>query len=347
MSPDWLGTRITVVAMAIAAPIYFFILVAALPIRLAPTGQPFFDAAFNYAMVPSVFSVTWVALIYLNRYRLANTIHIMHSTMISVPLRWRIFYGLNAAFVMMFFILPVVTAPVAVIGGIALAATTYRELLRGRLGLGPAASVLAALVALALCVLPGYIALSFIPEYLAIWNTMITAWTDTWILVASGIAQCLVNALTFCSPIHFVYFGAQQFEKGVFGEVYTDTPSRGIRLLEATIFVVLLVLYLPPVSTPVGVLPFLNMRWLFATYISWASLLVVGIMTIVKRLTHVVNDTTMGGATNTVVVTLFLIVEIFFKTNLLVVTLIIWLAFAVFALVTFLSLAQASPREMY
>ncbi len=347
MSPDWLATRVTVVAMAVAAPVYFFALVWSLPFALTPLGVPLWDWMFTFIVVPSVFSITWVVLIFLNRYRLANTVHIMHSTMVSVPLRWRVFYGLNAAFVMMFFILPVVTAPVAVIGGLALAGATTHRLLRGRSGRGSVIGLFYVLLAVVLVVLPAYIVWSFVPRYIVIWNTMITAWTDAWIGIANGIAQCLVNSLSLCSPIHFIYFSAQQYEQGVFGEVYSEKPAHAIRALEGLLFVVFLILYLPPMITPLGTLPLLDMRWLFTNYINWASLGVVAIMTLVKRLTHVVNDTTIGGATNTLVVSMFLLVEIFFKTNLLVVTLVIWLAFLIFALVTLLSLAQASPREMY
>ncbi|MHA2016181.1 MAG: hypothetical protein ACTSUH_10615 [Candidatus Thorarchaeota archaeon] len=348
MSPDWLMTRVVVVTMALAVPVYFFALMFLLPFQITPFGDPFLDWLFNYLLVPSVFSTTWVALIYLNRYRLANTVHLMRETTTSVPLRWRVFYGLNAAFVMVFFVLPVATAPVAVIGGLALAGTVFYRTAVGKLGLGRLAAAATVIVAVALCILPAYIMLAFIPRYLEIWNAMLSSWSSFWFGVVYGVAQCLVNALSLGAPIHFLYYGAQQYERGVYGDILTEIPTTRIRLAEGLLFLVFLILYLPPIPTPLGEMWwFMNMPWLFTTYINWISLAVVVIMLIIRRVLGVKDKSTMGGAANIAIVAMFLLVEIFFKTNLLVVTLVIWLAFGVFAAVVAANFMRASSREMY
>ncbi len=70
-------------------------------------------------------------------------------------------------------------------------------------------------------------------------------------------------------------------------------------------------------------------------------------MILVRFRLGVQDNSTLGGPSNILVVGMFLIVELFFKTNLLLITLIIWLAFLIFAVVSLASFARASPREMY
>jgi hypothetical protein len=162
-----------------------------------------------------------------------------------------------------------------------------------------------------------------------------------------GFAQCLVNALSFGAPIYFIYFGASEYDKGLYGEVYTKTPTKWIRIGEFILFSVFLILYLPPIPTPLGTIPFLDQSWMFTNFINWASLSIVAIMYIVKFALKVTNDTTIGGVSNLFVIGLFLTVELFFKTNLLLITGIIWLAFLVYGGLSAVSFLRASSREIY
>jgi hypothetical protein len=347
VKPNWLMTRVVVVLIAIFAPIYFFVLVYVLPFQMAPFENSLYNLLFHYLLVPTVFSATWVLLIYFNRYRLANTVHLMQETTTAVPLRWRVFYGLNAAFVLMFFILPMVTAPLAIIAGLVVAANVFYNAALGRLGENKIAVLLAVVIAIVLCILPFLIMIEFIPNYLDVWNSILSAWTGLGFMVVYGIAQCLVNALSFGAPVHFVYYAAEEYDRGLYGQVYTKTPSNKIRISQAILFLVFVVLYLPPIPTPLGTIPFADMSWLFTGYINWMSLGIVGIMILVRRYFQVESETTLGSTSNIVVVALFLIVEIFFKTDLLIITIVIWLAFFLFAAVIIANYLRASSREIY
>jgi hypothetical protein len=347
LSPDWMQTRLVVVATAISGPIYFFLLMYILPFTLSPFTEPLFNELFHHVITPLVFSAPWLGIIYNSRYRFANTVHHMHDSTSSVPLRWRVFYGTNAAFVLAFFVLPIVTPPLAIIGGLYVAGVVFYRVGVGKLGGGKLASALAVLIAIALCILPTIILLQFIPEYVLVWQEILGAWSSFWVKVVYGIAQCLVNALSFGAPVYFLYFAAQEYDRGVYGEVYTATPTKWIRIAEAIIFFIFISLYLPPVPTPIGTLPFLDRSDLFNQYVNWISLGVVVILTLVKKLLGVENDTTLGGPSNIVIVGMFLVVELFFKTDLLIVTLIIWLAFLLYASVFIANFLRASPREMY
>ncbi len=337
-----------VVLMAIAGPIYFFLLMLILPFQMMPFGVPDYDFLFNYIATPIIFSLTWVGHIYYQRYRLSNTLYHMDDTIDAVPLRWRIFYGTNAAFVIGFFVLPMVIAPLAVLSGLYVAYHIRHTIGEGKMGGGKPAIGLAAIVALALCILPAIVAIQFIPNYLQVWEEILIGWSSFWFKVVYGFAQCLVNALSFGAPIYFIYFGAQEYDKGIYGTVYTKTPTRWIRFGEIVLFLVFLIVYLPPIPLPLGgSIPFLDMSWLFTSFINWVSLAIVAIMILIKRYLGVANDTTIGGPVNIIIVGLFLVVELFFKLDVLIVTLTVWMAFLLFASIFGANYLRASSREMY
>jgi hypothetical protein len=339
-------TRVTVVLMAVLGPIYFFLLMLFIP-GMTPFADPGLNALFHYIAAPIVFSLPWVGTIYYQRYRLANTAHIMDEAITAVPLRWRMFYGANALFVLMLFVLPMATPVIAIVEGLIVAGHVFYLIGLGKLGGGKPAAVLGVIVAISLCVLPAFVMIEFIPVYLAVWQTILQTWTDFWLNVVYGIAQCLVNALSFGAPVYFMYYGAQEYDRGLYGEVYTKTPTAWIRVGELVIFLVFVIMYLPPIPTPVGVLPFLDLSYLFQRYINWISLGIVAIMVLLRMKLKVKKDTTMGGPSNIFIVGLFLVVELFFKTNFILITAIIWLAFLIYAGLAAISYLRASSREIY
>ncbi len=326
---------------------YFVVLMSSLPFRVAPFALPLANTLFHYVVTPAVFSAPWLGLLYFERYRIANTVHILRTSTTTVPLRWRVFYGTNAVFVFMFLVLPMIAAPLAIVGGILVAGRVLYVLWLGRSGSTLSASLVSVLAAVALCTLPVVIMLEFIPHYWLVWTGILGAWTGLWVSLVYGISQCLVNALSFVAPVHFIYYGAAQYERGVFGRVYTRAPVHRIHALEALVFLLLVYMYLPPIDTPFGTLPFADMSFLFGSVINWASLAVVVVMTLVKWRLGVRSDSSIGGKSNTAVVAAFLVVEMFFKAQILIISLIIWLAFLVFAVLTIMSYVSASSREMY
>lgn len=348
VKPDWIATRVTVVLIAIIGPLYFFLLMLLLPFQMTPFGDVFYDFLFHYLAAPGVFSITWVGLIYYSRFRLANTIQLFGETTTSVPLRWRIFYGTNAAFVIGFFILPMIIAPMAIISGLFVAGQVFYRVGVGKLGGGKIASALGILVAIALCILPALVMIQFTPGYLQVWDVILDSWSSFWFKVVYGFAQCLVNALSFGAPVYFLYYGAQQYDQGVYGTVYTQTPTRWIRFGELIIFSIFLYLYLPPVPLPLGgVIPFADLSIIFNLYINYISLGIVILLILIKKYLGVVDDSTLGGPVNIAIVGMFLVVEMFFKFDVIIVTMAIWLAFLLFASIFVANYIRASPREMF
>ena len=348
VSPDWLVSRVVVVILAIMGPVYFFLLMFFLPFQMTPFGDPLYDMLFHFVAAPAIFSITWVGHIFYARFRLSNTVHHFSETTSTVPLRWRIFYGTNAAFVIGFFILPMIIAPIAIISGLIVAGHVFYRIGVGKLGGGKAASAIGVLVAIALCILPALVLIQFTPGYIQVWDSIFQSWTAFWFRVVYGVAQCLVNALSFGAPVYFLYFGAQEYDRGVYGTVYTTTPTRWIRFGEILLFIIFVYLYLPPIPLPGGiVIGFADMSFLFDSLINWLSLGIVVILLLVKKYLGVSDDSTMGSPVNIIIVGMFLVVEIFFKFDWIIVTMAIWLAFLLFAALFVVNYIRASPREMY
>ena len=167
----------------------------------------------------------------------------------------------------MVFILPMATPVIALIEGLIVAGHVFYRVGVGKLGGGKAAAFLGVIVAIGLCILPAIVMIEFLPTYLDLWTSILQAWESYWLQIAYGFAQCLVNALSFGAPIYFIYYGATEYDKGLYGEVYTKTPTTKIRLLEFILFIVFLFIYLPPIPTPFGVIPFLDQSALFLSLI--------------------------------------------------------------------------------
>ncbi len=340
-------TRLIVVLLAITVPIYFFVFMRMLPFQLAPFTDALWNYLFHYFLVPIVFTLTWVLSIYFMRYRLANTVYLTQKTVSSIPIRWLIFYGINALFVGIFFILPLMTPVIAIIGGLHIAAKVIYRFGMSRVGHHRVATIMALCAALVLSALPFLIMYHFIPNYLQVWNGVLTLWSTTWLSIIYGISQCIVNALSFAAPVHFIYYGAQEYDRGLYGHVYTEVPLRRIRLLEFGFFLIFIYIYLPVTQTSFGIDVFLGRPELFTGLINYISLSIIILLLIIRRRLGVADSSTMGGNSNVFVVVTFLVADILFRTNQAIVTGIIWMAFIIFAAFVVLNFMRASPREMY
>ncbi len=347
MMPEIMMTRLAVVMLAIAAPVYFFLFMYGLPFQLTPFADEQWNLIFHFFLVPTVFSLTWIISIYFMRYRLANTIYLTQQSVSSIPIRWRIFYGTNALFVMLFFVLPLLTPIIAIIGGLQIAGNVIYRVGLSRTGHHRSATLLASCAALVLSALPFMIMYHFIPNYLQVWNTVLSQWSMTWLGIIYGVSQCLVNALSFGAPVHFLYYGAQEYDRGLYGHIYTTVPRRGIRLFETALFLIFMYIYLPVTHTPAGIDIFLGRADLFTSTVNYISLGIIIVLLAIRRYLRVAEKSTMGGASNVFVVVAFLMADILFRTEILIVTVIVWLAFIIFAAFFISNFMRASPKEMY
>ncbi|WXG41416.1 MAG: hypothetical protein WED07_11735 [Candidatus Freyarchaeum deiterrae] len=306
-----IAVRLLVVLCAIALPIYFLILfgispykIHQFPFQIYPIleGAPIYqiiiqllqfglqsslvDTLINYVVAPIFFSLPWVLFIYLNRTRLANTFSAMNSSTTIIPLRYRIFYGFNTLIVILFFLLPMISPILGVVGGIILAGriVTKSEWVWKRSS--GARILFGALLVLMICPLPIYAAYIFYngQVFFLMANWIWSIWTNIMVMVYA-IAMCIVDALAIGSVIWLIFAGAGEFEANTYGVKMTEVPYRLLAVFQMAVFLVLAYFTLPYVYFP-GISPSGYLTWggspgLLFDYINWICLGIFGVVTLI------------------------------------------------------------------
>lgn len=233
------SSRLLVFLLSILTPIYFIILIAYSPLELS-----FLEALFKYFAMPLTFSFPWLLFIYINRNTLAATFDEIKSATSIIPLRWKIFYGINALFILLFFILPLISPPLAVFTSIILAVRTSR---RSRFALEKSEKFplfLSFILAIIFAIIPTYFLLLFLPAYSTIFSWILNAWWNSLFLIYD-LSIWIVNSLAIGSLIWLIYTGAAEYEARIYGWRKTQVPVNLIRLIQFLFFLFLAFIGLP------------------------------------------------------------------------------------------------------
>lgn len=241
---EWRGIdvlRLLVVIIFIMIPIYFVLLIyfvssnAHLPLNL----QLFLDIGpdFTYFVIfPLVFSFTWWIFLYFLRNKISNSFSIIREETSPIPKRWLIFYGVNAAIMLAFFIIPLVSSIVAIFGFFVLA---WQIVVRSDWAYerGKYTLVCWGLIIFGiLLTFPILVQIEFWNDYNIFWTELWTAWQKN-IPYLYSFSVVIVNALTVGSIFNLIYSGAVEFERDVLGTSYEQVPRRPIILLEIILFI--------------------------------------------------------------------------------------------------------------
>ena len=232
-------SRLLVFLSAILTPIYFIILISRSPIELS-----FLEAFFKYFAMPLTFSFPWLLFIYINRNTLAATFDEIKSATSILPLRWKIFYGINAIFILLFFVLPFISPPLAVFTAIILAVRVTRKskFILERSEKTP--FLISFILAIAFASIPSYFLLLFLPAYSIMFSWILDAWWDSLFLIYD-LSIWIVNSLAIGSLIWLIYTGAAEYETRIYGWKKTQVPVNLIRLIQFLFFLFLAFIGLP------------------------------------------------------------------------------------------------------
>ncbi len=338
--------NLILVIVAILMPIYSIILTIVLPFKLTTTGNMILDLFVNEALLPIIITIPWWYIIYEARYRLINAMRITWNSTTMIPLRWRLFYGINAFVVLIAFVIPFISLPIAVIVGILLAGKIKQYI--SSLGIhGTGRKIIAAIIGLIMLVLPSIYMFYFYNAYYPVWQAIETVWNSTWVDIVYGISQCVVNALSFGSVVYFIYHGAAEYEKNMIGWEITKPPKTAIKIIEFILFIIFIYLWIDKLPTPFGVIQLGNMRYLFQIIINPISLGIVGIVFILKIISGSSATGSRKSALGIILVGAFLAVEIFNRFNILMINTIIFLSFAIFAGAFIINVIRAPRSEVY
>ena len=332
--------------IAILTPFYSIILTSVLPFKLTTTGFPILNIFVNEALLPLMITIPWLYILYEYRYKIVNAMQTTWESTSMIPLRWRLFYGINAFVVLVAFVIPFISLPISIIIGILMSIKIKQYI--STLGIHSGIrKTIAIIIAIFMLTLPSAYMFYFYNAYYPVWETIQTIWNSTWVDIIYGFSQCVVNSLSFGSVVYFIYYGAAEYEKNMIGVEITRPPGTLIKIIETILFSIFIYLWIDKLPTPFGTIQMGNMRYLFQIIINPISLGIVGIVFILKLITR---TSTMGSRKSLVGIILvgaFLAIEIFNRFNILMINTIIFLSFALFAGIFLINLARAPNSELY
>ena len=122
-------SRLFILVAIFAVPILIFLIFILTDFDLWFTTDVRVSVAIAKVLVPSVFAVSWLYFMSLFANRFSETIEAMGRTVGIIPLRLKIFYGVNAIFVLFIFVFPLITPVVSILSFASMVwqLTTYRK----------------------------------------------------------------------------------------------------------------------------------------------------------------------------------------------------------------------------
>ncbi len=153
----------------------------------------------RYLAIPVFFSLPWVLFSIIRATKIADTYTLMGRALGKVRIDQKLFYGINASFTLVFFILPFVSPLITIIGVFVIFRIIFRKMLIGRL------SVLIWFIpALIISIIPGLIAYVFYSNFEVLFDRFFDIWRDSiddqfYVGLCLAIGITIGNFLTFLS----------------------------------------------------------------------------------------------------------------------------------------------------
>ncbi|MHA1149638.1 MAG: hypothetical protein ACTSR8_15490 [Promethearchaeota archaeon] len=231
-------SRLLVVISVVLVPIIIFLIFIIGNFHLWFTIWIPVDAEMEFLILkvlcPLVFSVSWLFFLILFATRLANTLDSMDKTISIVPLRLKLFFGINALFIMFIFVIPLVTPLIAVVSFMAMAwrITTFRK----KDWEGEKAGVLTKIMEGIFALPPLFCTVVILPEVITL---SVFLFTEIWIPLLDIIfiiSLCLCTALAFGSFIILIqHSGVSEYEQ-LFAAPSEEKSKTSVRFLQLALF---------------------------------------------------------------------------------------------------------------
>ncbi len=199
--------RLLVLLQTILIPLYFLIIVWAgwVEIDLGNvlerdplTGHTNIEFLLMSIMMPLFFSLPWVLPTLLNANRVADSYELMGRALGKVRADMKLFYGLNAAFLMVFFILPFVSPALSILGTVVFVSIWIHRKTGGHMPKG-----LLVLLGFLLALFPAIGAISFYMDYSDLWDQFSTWWADL-LPILYYMAICVANGIVFGDSLFLI-----------------------------------------------------------------------------------------------------------------------------------------------
>jgi len=238
----FLLSRLIILISILAVPIVIFLIFAFVDFSLWFSTDPVLNFWLIKVLCPTVFSVSWLFFLILFANRFSKTIESMDKTVGIIPLRLKIFYGINALFILFIFVFPLITPVIAVLSfaSIAWHMTTYRKKSWDDSGV----SFLTKFTMVLFSALPIFCTVCIITTYL---DLPIFLWNNVWLPIRDYVftfSYCLCTALAIGSLfILLANRGVSEYEQ-LFADPDKIKSMGHVKIFELVFFVILFVLAL-------------------------------------------------------------------------------------------------------
>ncbi len=205
-------SRLMVLISIILVPIIVFLIFTFLDFTLWFSNDSKLTFWTVKVLCPVIFSLSWLFFLILFATRLSTTIESMDKTIGVVPLRLKLFFGINAIFVLFIFIFPLITPLISVLSFTSMAwrLTTFRR----KDWEEEKVSIFTKIIMGIASILPLYCSICIIPSYVAL---AVFLWFDVWLVLLDTIlliSYCLCTALAIGSFVALVsHKGVSEYEE--------------------------------------------------------------------------------------------------------------------------------------
>ena len=235
-------TRLIVLLAIILVPVSIFLIFSLVDFTLWYSPE---DAVLTFWIIkilcPTVFSVSWLFFLILFANRFANTMDSFDEKISVVPSRLKFFYGINAVYILLIFVFPLITPFISILSFASFAwrLTTFKK---ESWEDDSKISLLTKIAMVVAAIVPIFCTVSIIPEFLKL---PLFLWNNVWLKIIDYlymISYSLFTALAIGSLIIlFSNSGISEYE-----QLFTDTTKKKsfvhVKVLEVFLFGVFLLL---------------------------------------------------------------------------------------------------------
>ncbi|NVM36269.1 MAG: hypothetical protein HWN81_11795 [Candidatus Lokiarchaeota archaeon] len=228
-------SRLIVLVSLILVPIAIFSIYNLAGFNLWYSNDPVLTLVVIKIVCPFIFSVSWLFFLILFITRFAQTLDDFDKTISVVPSRLKFFYGINAIYIMLIFIFPVITPVISILSFASMAwrLTTFRK---ERWEEDTKISTITWIMMALASIVPIFCAASVLPGFFALTDFL---WYDIWLPMLPylfSISYSLFTALAIGSFILLIYnSGISEYE-----QLWVDSSKKesvwNIKILEVFLF---------------------------------------------------------------------------------------------------------------
>jgi len=228
-------SRLIILLSVILVPVAIFLIYNFVNFNLWYSNDPVLKLLVIKIICPLIFSISWLFFLILFINRFANTLDDFDRTVSVVPSRLKFFYGLNAVYILLIFIFPIITPVISILvfASMAWRLTTFRKKVWEE---DTKISLLTWIMMALASIIPIFCTVSVIPEFFVL---AFFLWNVIWLPLLPYlfiISYSLFTALAIGSFILLFYnAGISEYE-----QFWADSSKKqniwNIRILEIILF---------------------------------------------------------------------------------------------------------------